>query len=110
MAHDVHIHEKSKEEFELSRRRANEEMRSQLTMFAMMIFFTLVSFTTVIAGFDKNFIKPIILLLAGVQVVLQLYYFMHMKHKGHELPAFFMYTGMLIAFLTVLAMVSIVWW
>jgi cytochrome c oxidase subunit 4 len=52
---------------------------------------------------------PFILLLATVQVAFQLYYFMHMSHKGHEFPALFLYSGVFVAFLTVLAFVTIVW-
>jgi cytochrome c oxidase subunit IV len=34
---------------------------------------------------------------------------MHMSHKGHEAPALFLYSGALVAFITVLAFVTIVW-
>ena len=50
------------------------------------------------------------MLFAAVQVGLQLYYFMHMNEKGHGMPAMFMYTGALLAFLVVLTFVTIVWW
>lgn len=56
-------------------------MRTQVTTFSIMIFLTLISFTAVVADFSKYYIIPIILLLAAVQVVLQLYYFMHMSEK-----------------------------
>ena len=68
------------------RRRA---MRSQVIMFSLMIFLTLISFSIVMAsnaeviGFSKYFVIPVIMLFAAVQVGLQLYYFMHMQEKGH---------------------------
>ncbi|MCW1926823.1 cytochrome c oxidase subunit IVB [Bhargavaea beijingensis] len=110
MAHDIEIIEKTPAEFAYKKRRSDRMMRSQLTMFALMIFMTLISFAAVQAGFSAYFVVPVVLLLAAVQVGLQLYYFMHMSEKGHGLVSFFMYGGMLLAFLTVLAFVTIIWW
>jgi len=93
------------------RRRKNaEEMRHQVISFALMIFLTIVAFVAVgYEGFSSWFVVPFILLLAVVQVIFQLYYFMHMSHKGHEMVALFMYSGVVVAFLTVLTFVTIVW-
>jgi len=93
------------------RRRKNaEEMRHQVISFALMIFLTIVAFVAVgYDGFSSWFVVPFILLLAVVQVIFQLYYFMHMSHKGHEMVALFMYSGVVVAFLTVLTFVTIVW-
>ena len=46
-----------------------------------MIFLTFIAFASVVADFSPYFIVPVILLFAGVQVVLQLYAFMHMEDK-----------------------------
>lgn len=94
------------------RRKKNaEEMRHQVITFALMIFLTIVSFVAVgYDGFSGWFTIPFILLLAVVQVAYQLYYFMHMSHKGHGIISIFMYSGVGIAFLTVLAFVTIIWW
>ncbi len=110
MGHDVHTQFKTQTEYEYSRRRSANEMRGQVTTFAIMIFLTLISFTAVYAGFPANFIIPIILLLAAVQVILQLYYFMHMSHKGHETASLFLFSGVMVAFITVLTFLTIVWW
>jgi len=94
------------------RRKKNaEEMKRQVISFVLMILLTLIAFFAV--GYDKFshwFSVPFILLLAIVQVMFQLYYFMHMSHKGHEFPAIFMYGGVFVAFLTVWAFATIVWW
>lgn len=88
-----------------------EEMKHQVITFALMIFLTLVSFVAVAyAGFSSWFTVPFIVLLAVIQVIYQLYYFMHMSHNGHEMAKLFMFTGVLIAFVTVLAFMTIVWW
>jgi cytochrome c oxidase subunit IV len=94
------------------RRKKNaEDMKHQVISFVLMILLTLIAFAAV--GYDKFspwFSVPFILLLAVVQVLFQLYYFMHMSHKGHEMPAVFMYGGILVAFVTVWAFSVIVWW
>ena len=94
------------------RRKKNaEEMKHQVITFALMIFLTLVSFVAVsYDGFSSWFTIPFILLLAGVQVAYQLYYFMHMSHKGHEMPALFMFSGVFVALITVIAFMTIIWW
>ena len=89
-----------------------EEMKYQVISFALMIFLTLVAFFAVgyNGGFAEWFIVPFIILLAIVQVVFQLYYFMHMSHKGHEVPALFLYSGVTVGVITILAFLTIVWW
>ncbi|MBE3102876.1 MAG: cytochrome c oxidase subunit IVB [Bacilli bacterium] len=110
MAQDVHTHVKTQSEYEYSRRLAASEMRGQVTTFAIMIFLTLIAFTAVYADFSPNLVVPMILLLAAVHVVLQLYYFMHMSQKGHETASLFLYTGVILGFIFVFALVTIVWW
>lgn len=53
---------------------------------------------------------PFLILLAVIQVIFQLFYFMHMSQKGHEAPSLFLYSGIFVAFITVLAFVTIIWW
>ncbi|MFE8695318.1 cytochrome c oxidase subunit IVB [Cytobacillus sp. FJAT-53684] len=98
-------------DIEYRRRKNAEEMRHQLVTFALMIFLTLVAFVAVAyEGFSAWFIVPFILVLAGVQVIFQLFYFMHMSHKGHEAAKLFMYSGAFIAFVTILCYTTIIWW
>ncbi|MEK7015234.1 cytochrome c oxidase subunit IVB [Bacillus sp. FSL R9-9410] len=94
------------------RKRKNaEEMKHQVVTFSLMIFLTLVAFAAVAypKTFSPIFSVPFILLLAVIQVIFQLYYFMHMSHKGHEAASFFLYSGLLIGLLTILAFMTIVW-
>lgn len=98
-------------DIEYRRKKSAEEMRYHLVSFALMIFLTLVAFAAVsLKGFTHWFTAPFILLLAVVQVIFQLYYFMHMNHKGHEAPSLFLYSGLLVGLLTVLTFLTIVWW
>ncbi len=92
------------------RKRNKREMRHQLISFLLMIFLTLVAFFVVGYGdFSVWFVIPFILILASVQVGFQLYYFMHMSNKGHEAPALFIYSAVLVAFVTILAFITIIW-
>jgi cytochrome c oxidase subunit IV len=86
-----------------------EEMKYQVITFALMIIFTIIAFGLVIGEFDKIFVVPVIILLAVVQVLFQFYYFMHMSHKGHEMPALMIYSGIFAAILTILALTTITW-
>lgn len=98
-------------DIEYRRKKNAEEMRYQVVSFSLMIFLTLLSFGAVMYdGFSKWFIVPFIILLAVVQLIFQLYYFMHMSHKGHEAPSLFLYSGALIGAVTVLAFTTIIWW
>ncbi|OMP68497.1 cytochrome c oxidase subunit IVB [Domibacillus epiphyticus] len=96
--------------YEYRRKKSADEMRMQVITFTLMIFFTVLAFAAVGAGFSKWFIIPFVLLLACVQVAFQLYYFMHMSHKGHEAPQLFMWSGIFVAFLTILTFLTIIWW
>ncbi|RLQ95868.1 cytochrome c oxidase subunit IVB [Falsibacillus albus] len=97
-------------DYEYRRKKNAQEMKHHVVSFALMIFLTLVAFVAVYADMSKWFIVPFILLLAVVQVILQLYYFMHMSHKGHETPQMFLFSGCLVAFLTILTFSTIIWW
>ncbi len=98
------------ESFEFAKKKNKEEMKHHLITFASMIVFTLIAFGMVAGDFHRLFTIPVIILMAVVQVAFQLYYFMHMSHEGHGLPALMLYSGVGVAFLTILAMVTIVWW
>jgi cytochrome c oxidase subunit IV len=96
-------------DYEYRRKKNAQEMKMQVTSFMLMIFLTLVAFVTVAGDFNKYFVVPFILLLAVVQLIFQLYYFMHMSHKGHEAPTLFLYSGALVGFITVLTFLTIIW-
>lgn len=110
MSHDAQVYVRSQTEFNYIKEKRKKDMRNQVTTFAIMIFLTLIAFTTVAAGFSVYFIVPIILLLAAIQVVLQLYYFMHMSEKNHNVAAFFLYVGATFGFTTILTFLTIIWW
>ncbi|RSK26902.1 cytochrome c oxidase subunit IVB [Bacillus sp. HMF5848] len=104
--------ENPKVDLQYRRKKNAEDMKKQVVSFVLMIFLTLIAFAAV--GFEElsfgHFVVPFIVVLAAIQVVFQLYYFMHMSHKGHEQPTLFLFSGVLVALLTVAAMMTLVWW
>jgi cytochrome c oxidase subunit IV len=98
-------------DLEYRRKKNAEEMKHQVISFVLMILLTLIAFFAVgYNEFSHWFSVPFIVLLAVVQVAFQLYYFMHMNHKGHEMPSIFLYGGVAVAFLTIWAFMTVVWW
>ena len=100
----------AQDNLELRKAKNKEEMKKQVMAFALSIFLTIVAFIAVASDVISHwFTIPFILLLAIVQVVFQLYYFMHLKHKGHEAPALFMWSAVAIAAVMIAALVLVVW-
>src|SRR5699024_2670313 len=66
------------------RRERTKEMRQQMVSFGLMIFLTFVAFGLVAMDLDASFVIPIVVAMAFLQVILQFYYFMHIKDKVHD--------------------------
>lgn len=113
MAHDTHFETRSQAQYEYDRAQAAKHMRNQVTQFAIMLLLTFTAFAAVAADFAPNFIVPLILLFAGVQVVQQLYAFMHLEEKDtphNGIIQFFMWSAVIVIFPVFLALLTIVWW
>ena len=113
MSNDTPVVAKSQAQYEYDRHHNAVHMRKQVVNFAIMVFLTLIAFAVVAAGFSPYFIAPFVLLLAGIQVVLQLYAFMHLEDKKTHFGgviSFFIWMGILIAFTFFLAFLTIIWW
>lgn len=79
--------------------------RKYLFSFATMLLLTLISFTLVgMELISAALLIPFILLLAMVQVALQLFSFMHLNQKGSAYPILFMGLGCVIALTAIVAM------
>lgn len=87
------------------------EMQRQLISFGFMFVLTAIAFIIVATdSLNKGFIVPLIMVLAIVQAGFQFYYFMHLKDKGHAMPATLIFGGVWAAFLTLAGLVVISWW
>ncbi|MDF2945841.1 MAG: Cytochrome c oxidase, subunit [Bacillales bacterium] len=94
----------------LNKQKLNKELKIQLLVFIVTLLLTVLAFVAVASEkFAPTFIAPFIVTLAVVQVIFQLYYFMHLKDKGNKEISIFLYGGLLIGVLTVIACLFIVW-
>ncbi|MCP3026241.1 cytochrome c oxidase subunit IVB [Halobacillus sp. A5] len=100
----------TQEQNKFVKKQHKEEMKQQVISFALMILFTLIAFGMVLLEIGSVFLVPTLLLLAVIQVLFQLYYFMHMKNKGHDMVAVMMYGGLSVAILTIITFTTIIWW
>jgi cytochrome c oxidase subunit 4 len=94
---------------EEEKRQVSKEIRKQIVVFALMIFLTIMSFLAVGADIiPRSFAIPFILLLAVVQLALQLIFFMHLKDKDHGWATAFMITGIFITMPTIAALMLLI--
>jgi cytochrome c oxidase subunit 4 len=92
----------------IKRGKVHEGPRNHFIAFAVSIILTLLAFLAVYhTGLNKTFTYVFILILAIVQVVFQLVYWMHLKDRGH----FYAIMGLLMgAFVGVTAFVMAIYW
>lgn len=85
--------------------------RKLFVAFGLMFVFTILAFYAVSSDAIANsFALPFIFLLACLQVVLQLFLFMHLDEKGNAFPISFIFTGVVVAAVTVAALMLLIWW
>ncbi|MBD1373385.1 cytochrome C oxidase subunit IV family protein [Hazenella sp. IB182357] len=69
-----------------------------IVSFAAMIVLTVAAFYIVMEDVvEPNMILPLLLFFASIQVVLQLFTFMHLNQKGTAYYTIFIFTGVIIA-------------
>ena len=90
----------------------SKNLNQQVVAFVMMIFLTIIAFLVVANPgiFAHGFIVFLIMFLAIIQVIFQLYMFMHLKDEGHYFPAIFIYSGIFGAAMIVAGLIYLIWW
>jgi cytochrome c oxidase subunit IV len=84
-----------------------KDYKQQIVSFVLMIFLTFIAFYVVAYDvMEGTGLVLFLLVLAGLQVLFQLYVFMHMAQKDHEMPTFFIYSGLSVAVITVAALIT----
>lgn len=90
-------------------RHTNHEIKKQIVVFALCLFMTVIAFlavaTEVIPG---SFGIPFILILAVIQLALQLLFFMHLKDKDHGWAIAFMISGLFITVPTIASLILLI--
>lgn len=88
----------------------SREMQLQLISFGLMIFLTLIAFGAVMAELMPHWAAGgFLVIMAIVQVYLQLYMFMHMNNKGNTWIKVMMGLGIFVA-LTIVATLRLLIW
>lgn len=85
--------------------------KNHLITFAVSLLLTALAFLAVASGVvEGNALVLLLLFLAFVQVLFQLYIWMHMEQKGHGFVALCMYSGVGLAVVVVISFLLWVWW
>lgn len=94
---------------EEEKRQTSKEIRKQIVVFALMIFLTIIAFLAVSADIvPRTFAVPFILILAVIQLALQLIFFMHLKDKDHGWATAFMISGIFVTIPTITALMLLI--
>ncbi len=95
----------------LERQEKKRDLQYYWVTFGSMILFTILSFVAVDLrkNIEVHLIEFLIVTLAVVQVAFQLFYFMHLKDKNHGIQTFFILSGALVVFITVISFVTMIW-
>lgn len=95
----------------VKRRHRHEGPQKHIIAFIFSIVLTLIAFAAVAAGgVNIAFTVILLLVMAVLQVLVQLGYWMHMKDKGHLIPIVFMAGGFFVAGTAIVAALYWMWW
>lgn len=92
-------------------RHRHEGPQRHIVVFIFSIVLTLIAFAAVAAGgVNATFAVILLLVMAVLQVILQMGFWMHLKDKGHLMPIIFMLGGFFIAGTCIVMSLYWVWW
>ena len=92
------------------RRHRVEGPQKHIIAFILSLVLTIIAFAAVASGISASFIYVILIVMAVIQVLVQLSYWMHLKDKGHLFPIISICAGVvLVIAMTVMALYW-VWW
>ncbi|GAB6992120.1 cytochrome C oxidase subunit IV family protein [Paenibacillus pini] len=95
----------------IKHRHRSEGPQKHIIVFIFSIILTVIAFATVAAGgVNATFTVILLLIMAILQVFMQLGYWMHLKDKGHLMPILFMIFGFFVAGTAVIMALYWVWW
>ena len=84
--------------------KTSERASKHVMAYIVMMILTAAAFILVGTGTVSAVVIPTLLILAAIQVFMQLFIFMHLDQKGSFFPALFMICGIIGALVCVLAM------
>lgn len=94
---------------EKRRYKHQDGVRYHIVTFILSLVLTALAFVAVIYT-DKKFSVPFMVVLAIIQVLFQLFYWMHLSQKGHRAPLIGISTGALVTLTAVVTALYWMWW
>jgi Heme/copper-type cytochrome/quinol oxidase, subunit 4 len=96
---------------EQKKRVKHEGPKKHIIAYIFSLVLTILAFAVVISG-DVNidFVYIMLVLMAGVQVFIQMAFWMHMKDRGHLFPIVGILSGVVIVFTMIIMAVYWAWW
>lgn len=92
-------------------RHRTEGPEKHIVAFIFSIVLTAIAFASVMAGgVNVTFTIIILLVMAVLQVFVQMGYWMHLKDKGHMIPIVFMAAGFFVAGTAIITAIFWMWW
>ena len=92
-------------------KRRTDSPKNHYLSFIVSILLTMLAFAiTLNGGMSKQFLYMFLLLLAFVQVIFQLAYWMHMKERGHLYPIIGLAFGVFVMLGGVFSAIFWMWW
>ncbi|GMK40949.1 hypothetical protein PCCS19_40050 [Paenibacillus sp. CCS19] len=96
---------------ETKKRHKHEGPQKHIVAYIMSLLLTLIAFAAVMAGeVNASFIIFILLMMAGLQVFVQMGFWMHMKDKGHGYAIIAILGGIFIAGTMIIMAEYWAWW
>jgi cytochrome c oxidase subunit 4 len=96
---------------ETKKRHKHEGPQKHIVAYIMSLALTLLAFAAVMAGeVNTSFIVFILLMMAGLQVFVQMGFWMHMKDKGHTYATIGILGGVVIVLTMVIMAEFWAWW
>ncbi|AJY75518.1 cytochrome C oxidase subunit IV family protein [Paenibacillus beijingensis] len=93
------------------KRYRHEGPRKHIIAYFFSILLTLIAFATVIAGeINTSFVYILLIVMAILQVIIQMSFWMHMKDRGHLFPIIGILGGVFVAFTLVVTAEYWTWW
>lgn len=104
-------HEQVQSTDRIKRGPAHEGPRNHFISFGISMVLTLLAFVAVATPeFGHTFKVSFIVILAFIQALVQLAFWMHMKDRGHLFPVLAIATGMLFVTTFILMALYLLWW
>lgn len=96
---------------EEAKRHKVEGPQKHIVAFVLSLALTIIAFAAVAAGeINTTFTYIILVLMAIIQVFVQLAFWMHMKDRGHLFPIISIIAGVVVVFAMMMMALYWVWW